>query len=240
MKTLLNDKFAPLTHQVGFLEAALESTLDTFLKWQSEIGAEVDRQPQHERFVGPLQQALARLEPLTTPPTKVLLMETRSRWTAFFDNGLRMSDPESPVGHLCTIMPCRGVVAHCAPDRSQTADPNALRIYGIVSFRMFGPHQTKWLNQQRAVVAMNDGGSWLFSADGLEQSFEEPARYTARRVVDRFTDDMLDRYCKALGIGLFDEAFYGTYAAVINTIQKLAAGSPVMSLEEARSHAVAI
>jgi hypothetical protein len=87
---------------------------------------------------------------------------------------------------------------------------------------------------------MNDGGSWLFSADGLEQPFEEPTRYNARRVVDRFTDDMLERYCRALGIGLFDEAFYGTHAAVINTVQKLAVGSPVMSLEEARSHAVAI
>jgi hypothetical protein len=89
LKTLLNDKFAPLTFQAGFVEAPLENTLEVFLKWQSEIGTEFDRQPQHERLVGLLPQALARLEPLTTPPTKVLLMETRSQWTAFFDNGLR-------------------------------------------------------------------------------------------------------------------------------------------------------
>lgn len=240
MKTLLNDEFAPLTYQVGFLETTLENALDVFLKWQSEIGREFDRQPRDERLAGSLQQALARLEPLTTPPTKVLLMETGSQWTAFFDNGLRVSDPESPVGHLCTIIPCRGVVVHCAPDRSQTKDHDALRIYGIVSLRMFASHQIGWLNQERAVVAMNDGGSWIFSADGIQQSFEESESYKARRIADRLTGEMLERYCKALGIELFDESFYGMKAAVINTVQKLPPGAPVMSLKDARSHIVAV
>jgi hypothetical protein len=104
---------------------------------------------------------------------------------------------------------------------------------------MFAAHQTAWLNQVRAVVAMNDGGSWLFSVDGTPQPFEELQNYKARRIADRFTDEMLERYCKALGIGLFDEAFYGMNAAVINTVQKLPPGAPVMSLEEARSHVVA-
>jgi hypothetical protein len=227
-----------LTYQVGFLEATLENALEVFLKWQSAIGAEFDRQPRHERLVGSLQQALAHLEPLTTPPTKVLLMETCSRWTAFFDNGLRISDPESPVGHLCTIVPCRGVVVHCAPDRSQTDDRDALRIYGVVSFRMFATHQTSWLNQERAIVARNDGGSWLFSAEGIPQSFEEPENYKAGRISDRFTDEMLERYCKSLGIRLFDDAFYGMKSAIIRTVQQLPPGAPIMSLEDARSHIV--
>jgi len=239
VKALLNDEFAPLTYQVGFLEAPLENTLERFLKWQSEIGAEFDRQPRHERFVGSLQQALARLEPLTTPPTKVLLMETRSQWTAFFDNGLRVSDPESPVGHLCTILPSRGVVVHCTPDRSQARDRDALRIYRIVSFRMFVSHQTSWLNQERAVVAMNDGGLWLSLLMDTTTS-EEPESYKARRIADRLTGEMLDRYCKALGIMVFDDAFYGMKAALINTVQKLPPGAPVMSLEDARSHIVAV
>lgn len=240
LKILLNDEFVPLTYQAGFLEATLENTLEAFLKWQSGIGAELGRQPQHQRLVGSLRQALARLEPLTTPPTKVLLMETRSRWTAFFDNGLRVSDPESPVRHLCTIIPCGGVVVHCAPDRSQTGDRDALRIYGIVSFSMFAAHQISCSNRQRAVLAMNDGGSWLFSADGTPQPFEEQQRYKARRIADRFTDVMLEHYCKALGIEFFDEAFYGMKAAIIKTVQRLPPRAPVMSLEDARSHVVTV
>ena len=87
---------------------------------------------------------------------------------------------------------------------------------------------------------MNDGGDWLFSADGMQQPFEEPESYKARRIADRFTDEMLERYCKALVIGLFDKSFYGMKAALINTIQKLPPGAPVMSLDEARSHIVAV
>lgn len=236
MRTLLGDRFSPLTHQIGFLEATFEKTLEVFLKWESEIGAQFGRNPHHELFTAPLEEALPRLSPLTTPPTKVLLIETRSRWTAFFDNGLRASDPESQVGHLCRIIPCsRGVVAHCAPDRSHAEDRSALRIYGIVSLRIFVPRQTQWLNQERAIVAMNDGGTWLFSADGLEQPFEEPEKYRARHIANRFTDEMLARYCEALEIKLFDDAFYGGKAAAINTIQKLQPGAPVMSLQEAHA-----
>jgi hypothetical protein len=102
---------------------------------------------------------------------------------------------------------------------------------------MFTSHQTDWLNQERAIVAMNDGGSWLFSADGIEQPFEELGSYKGRRIADRFTDQMLERYCEALGIKLFDEAFYGSKAAVVNTIQQLAPGSPVMSLKDAQTRA---
>jgi hypothetical protein len=239
-RTLLGQSFVPLTYQVGFFEASFERMLKVFLEWQSELGAELGRQPQHELLIGSLSDALQHLQPLTTPPNKALLIETHSRWTAFFDNGLRMSDPESPVGHLCTIVPCKGVVAHCAPDRSKTKDPDALRIYGIVSFRMFATRLTGWLNQERAVVAMNDGGSWLFSVDGTEQPFEESKKYKARHIADRFTDEMLERYCAAVGIRLFDDAFYGRKAAIIDTIQELAPGSPVMSLEEARKHTVEI
>ncbi|MGC2695511.1 MAG: hypothetical protein WA738_06940 [Candidatus Angelobacter sp.] len=238
MKTLLNGRFAPLSHQVGFLSATLDQILEVFLGWQSKLGAEIGEQPTHTRLSCSLAQALMCLDPLTTPPTKVVLIETRSRWTAFFNNGLKMSDPESPVGYLCSIIPCEGVVAHCSPDRSKMKDPSALRIYGIVSFRLFTTHPTDWLNQERAVVAMNDGGTWLFSATGKEQPFEESRKYAARRIVERFTDDMLERYCEALDIKLFDEAFYGRNAVVVKTIQKLKPGSPIMSLEEAQRHTV--
>jgi hypothetical protein len=87
---------------------------------------------------------------------------------------------------------------------------------------------------------MNNGGSWTFSANGIQQPFEETESYKARRIADRLTGEMLERYCKALGISVFDETFYGMKAALINTIQKLPSGAPVMSLEEARSHTVVV
>ena len=79
---------------------------------------------------------------------------------------------------------------------------------------------------------MNDGGRWLFSVNGKEQSFEEADKYRSRRISDRFTDEMLERYCRALDIDIFNEDLYGPKAAVVNTIQKLNPESPVMSFSE--------
>jgi hypothetical protein len=80
---------------------------------------------------------------------------------------------------------------------------------------------------------MNDGGSWVFEADGNYEPFEELEKYSVARIQDRLTDQMLERYCKALDIDLFNDAFYGRRAAVIDTIQKLPPNAPVMSLGEA-------
>ena len=152
-----------------------------------------------------------------------------------FNNGLRVSDLESPIGHLCKIAPCRGVVIHCAPDRSNVQHPEALRIYGIVRFTLFGPRQTDWLNQERYVCAVNDGGKWEFFLQGEQQPFECPEKYNSRRIQDRFTDEMLEKYCAALGIRVFDADFYGGRALWVKT-PDLGSKFPRMSLADAHKY----
>jgi hypothetical protein len=61
----------------------------------------------------------------------------------------------------------------------------------------------------RSIEATFDGSRWIFSADGPEQWFEATDAYRARRVRDRFTSAMLERYCKALDLEVFDAAAYG-------------------------------
>jgi hypothetical protein len=112
MKSLLDDRFVPLTHQVGFLEADFDKIADVYLSWQASLHGRVSS----ESLNAPLATALQRLEPLTTPWEKELFIATNSRWVAYFNNGLRVSDPESPIGHLATIVPCRGLVVHSIPD----------------------------------------------------------------------------------------------------------------------------
>jgi hypothetical protein len=73
---------------------------------------------------------------------------------------------------------------------------------------MYGPEQTEWLNLVRALSAVQDQGRWEWTATGIVQSFEDVAMYQKPRVRDRFTPDMLARYCAALGIQLFDDDFY--------------------------------
>lgn len=230
MKSLLHDQFVPITQQIGFLEGSFDNVAQAYLTWRQSLQPELE----FEYCETNLPHALQKLDPLTTPWDRELLIETQSRWIAFFCNGLHACDPESPIGHLCTIVPCRGIVVHCVPDRSAVQHPNALRIYGTVSFTLFSSKQTAWLNQERYIRAMNDGGEWVFFCEGQEQSFEQPEKYKARRIVDRLTCEMLEEYCASYGIHLFNEDFYRGRNLITRIPNQTATLSPTMALKEAR------
>jgi hypothetical protein len=110
-------------------------------------------------FSAPLPAALLRLEPLTTPQDRYVLIETHSSWTAIFSNGLRVNDVGSPVAHLPTILKCRGLEISCVPDRSDRHAKDGLQIYGAVVFTLYGSEKTDWLNRIRHVGVTKDVGS---------------------------------------------------------------------------------
>jgi hypothetical protein len=65
------------------------------------------------------------------------------------------------------------------------------------------------LNLVWDVSAFNEGGRWVWQRTGQIQPFEETAAYNNRRIKDRFTKEMLIRYCDALSIPL-DVHNYGS------------------------------
>jgi hypothetical protein len=73
------------------------------------------------------------------------------------------------------------------------------------------------LNIERDISVTNDVSGWQFRATGNPQQFEKPDRYLAEKKSERFTSDMLDQYCHALGIELIDESFYGGCGALIRS-----------------------
>ena len=79
----------------------------------------------------------------------------------------------------------------------------------LLSSSYAAPQNREFLNYERAVYLMNDGGRWEFKTYGEVLPFEEPDRYLSRRLADRFTSEMLDTYCNALGIKVFDESLSG-------------------------------
>ena len=84
------------------------------------------------------------------------------------------------------------------------ADATIFSLYGAEEHE--GPDGLP-TNSVRGVYAMNDS-YWTFDAYGEEQPFEQPERYSERRIRDRFTPEMLRSYLAALGIRAFDEDFY--------------------------------
>jgi hypothetical protein len=235
MKALLEHKFAPTTFHVGFVECPFDEFSRAFTGWQKGSDEKFGTRTETSRVNASLPDALLKLEPLTTPLDRYLLIETRSCWTAVFSNGLRANDVFSPVSYLPTLLGCRGLEVASVPDRSRNGVKDGLQIYGAVGFGLYGPKKTDWLNRIRHVAVTNDVTGWEFSANGEIQPYENTDNYRKRNVVDRFTVEMLESYCAALGIEVFEASFYGGQCLVSHTKRTTSPG-PMMSISEARSH----
>ena len=205
MKYLLDNELAPLTFNWGFLEAPVDAVNAAYVRWQKTI--------LHTAKVTiinlPLADALRRLEPLDSGSQRVLFLSTTGRWTACFDNGSKGGNTSTFVGELSQQMKCRGVACGCIPNTLTRSDVRKFGTWGAVKFTLFAPERRDFLNIERSVSVINDVRGWTFNSVGRVQDFEQVERYAARRIANRFTPEMLEDYCRALGIDLFDEGFYG-------------------------------
>jgi hypothetical protein len=229
MKALLDNKLAPLTFSLGFLEMPFQTVVDAYVWWQKELDLSVVISP----IELPLEQALLKLEPLITPHRKRLLMATQSAWTAYFDNGINGSDPFPPISYLSQHLHCRGLKVTCQPHTMFSEAKGERGIYGAVQFQLFAPEERDFLNIERSIIAMNDGGKWIFETAGEIQPFERSEKYKAKRIRDRFTDELLEEYCLALGIRLFDAEFYGPRGVLVEMLGHMQEGETALTLAEA-------
>ena len=237
MKTLLNNRFAPITFTWGFIESPFVQFSEAFVRWQEGLDAKFGTRTERKNFRMPLSESLLALEPLTTPLDRYLLTETRSGWSAIFANGLRTNDVYGPVSYLPTVLGCRGLEIACVPDRSDCADRDGFQIYGAVKFALYGPNTTDSLNRIRSISVTNDINGWEFVAGGKVQPYEQTENYRKRKIVDRFTPEMLESYCAAIGIEPFNPDFYGERCLLEHTTKRPAiAQGPIMSIAEARLH----
>jgi hypothetical protein len=236
MSALLNNDFAPVTFRFGFVETSFSSLCDAFERWHRTIDAKFGVKTEFSSIDAPLATALLSLEPLTTPLDRYLLVETRSNWTAIFANGLRVNDVFSPVSYLPLLLNCRGLEVGYTPDRSKSDRKGSLRSWGHTLFALYGPTNTDRLNRIRYLSVSNDVNGWSFSEGGEVQPFEELDRYKKKRIQERFTIEMLERYSRALGIELNQADFYGPRSCAARTTGQTQRGDISMSIAEARSH----
>lgn len=226
-RLLLDDRFAPITSEIGFLEHDAEALVARYLEWQAWIerqdlmslleGVESSEGPEAppprprlppgepvydvETIGGGLENALQALLPLTTgEATRLLFVPTAGPWTAYLDNGSSGTDAFPPMSYLAKELETRGLRVVAVP-------PGQGR-YAASIFELYGTRQTEWLNVERAISALEDGDRWRFDTVGDPLPFEDVEQYGARRMRDRFPHELLDRYLRELGVEVFNEAFY--------------------------------
>jgi hypothetical protein len=227
MRELLNGAFAPITFSVGFLEKDIEEIHDAHLKWneRNHVTVRVDR------ISGSLPEMLTHLTPLTAPLRRQMWVITKSGWTAYFDNSVTGPDPRTPISYLSEQLQCRGLLAAYQPHTLHSDFGRGKGTYGAVMFEMYGPGGDL-LNCIRVVCVAWDG-RWTFNLFGPVQPFEEEDRYSARRLKNRFTPEMVERYCQALGVRLFDDDFYCGPAVMLSTLDQWQNGWRELTLAEA-------
>ena len=233
---LLEDRWAPVTSTMGFLELGVEQAAQAFATWEREVmtprGISVEVLP----VSGTLEQVLSSLLPLTSGETqRHLFIPTRSAWTAYVENGWTGTDAASPMSSMARRLSIRCLRV--------VAVPHTLRgdqgRYGSVMLDVFGPKQPgKTSSTVRVVEVANDGGRWVFVQSGEPFPFEQVEQYQARRVRDRFTFEMLKDYLRHLGLAPFEEDFYlppGTCAWLIQKTGPFTTVGREYTLEEARA-----
>ncbi|KFE68517.1 hypothetical protein [Hyalangium minutum] len=233
---LLEDRWAPVTSEMGFLELGAEKAAQAFATWQRGLmtprGISVEVLP----VSGTLEQVLSSLLPLTSGETqRHLFIPTSSAWTAYVENGWTGTDAVSPMRSMARRLSIRCLRVVAVP---HTLRGNQGR-YGAVMLGVYGPEQPgKLTNTVRSLGASNDGGRWVFDESGEPFPFEQVEQYQARRVRDRFTFDMLKDYLRHLGLAPFEEDFYlppGTCAWLIQKTGPFTTVGREYTLEEARA-----
>jgi hypothetical protein len=233
---LMEDRWAPVTSEMGFLETRAEHAARAFSTWQEELmtprGITVEVRP----VSGSLEQALSTLLPLSSPePRRHLFVPTRSPWTAYLENGWGGTDASSAMGHMARRVGCRSLRVVAVPHTYRKGQGR----YGAVMLEMYGPQlNARHNNYVRSLGASNDGGRWVFDQSGEPFPFEKVEQYQAPKVRDRFTFEMLKDYLRHLGLSPFEEDFYLPEGAPAWLVQKTGTFTPNQrdyTLEQARA-----
>ncbi|HXT60534.1 MAG TPA: hypothetical protein VN699_17970 [Pirellulales bacterium] len=237
MKQLLDGKFWPATVSYGFYLLPLDELVAAFEKWWTTFGW-LGPPPGFsvDRFDADLAGALQRMDPVgftSGPPQcygrrQVLLLETKSRWSAIFVG--EYSGPQSEIRHLARTIPCKAVHIVCVDDTYNAK--RDIGEYGSVQFLLRGPARDE--SQDRTIAAVRDTSGWEFQNNGALLPFEHPDRYKARRVKDRLTQELLEEYCIAMGIRPFDEDFYGPRVALFYALNPIPPGYRPWTFDDIR------
>ena len=237
---LLDDRLAPLTSQLGFVQAPVDVVTQALIDWQQSVHG-----PDGARFTstgvsaGDLEQLLGTLLPLTTREVRrfLLLPTAAPGWTAYFDNGAGGSSAFPHLVALARLAGLRGVRAAVVPDTASGRGSTPGGRYGATVFEVYGDSKAHLAGVERSVELIDDGGRWRFSQDGPPLPFEDLDAYQARRVKDRFPPALLERYLGELGLRPFEESFYAPdrSGVLIEKHGPPVVGSRSLTLEQARA-----
>jgi hypothetical protein len=195
--------YAPVTTQMVFFKMPMDDLvpklyqreLEIKQKWRSED--EVKCWP----VSGCLPKMLDGLLPLASPSDKILVA-SHGDWATYIQNGFRVVDvdPYSQPGYMAERLRALTVTVVLVED-----EPGGQP--GSIQFEMKDFRNGRENLKMRYVLAHKES-RWEFESKGEPFPFEDVEQYKARRIKDRLTVGMVEKYCLNFGIHLFDPEYY--------------------------------
>ena len=183
------NRWWPVTYDFGLIKAPIDAVLNTRHRQYLDHGSDCKLQELNQS----LELCLKALEPLSFQHTKEMFLCTKFGWTVYFANGTRGSDPSLPMMQLSKAL---GACAMRVCKTPVEATYQAV-IWEVYDTAKSGADK---FGYRRSIAAANDGGSWVFEQSGTPFPFEDLERYTAPRIRDRFTEDLLCEYLREIDI----------------------------------------
>ena len=203
--------YFPVTSAMAFIEAPFETLRDAAiarLQMINRVG-ERDWTITSQYVEGDLDQKMQSLLPLTAPATLNLVTATRSSWCAWVGNqAFGSMDNESSPTSVARELKTRVALLWLMDDYP------GVKI-GSVQFR-FADYSLEGASM-RSIAVFKDTRWGFVESGGPPLPFEEAEAYQTRRIRDRLTPDRVARYCQAVGIDLFNPAFYEGPGVLIRT-----------------------
>ncbi|QOD10948.1 hypothetical protein [Rathayibacter toxicus] len=200
--TVFDNQFAPVTSVIGFINSPVQNVVCAFREW---VFGTPDVRYEISCLEGGLREAVWSLEPVEfgSNSKRLFVQTASSEWTAFFDNGAWGGDPLSVVSVLGQRLGVRSTYLSSKP-----APPS--QSIGSRRLVIFEPNLMPGAEISQCVRAIEliKDGRWSLDLSGDPLPFEDLEAYKNRRVAERFTPDMLNDYCAALGLRPFDDDFY--------------------------------
>jgi len=227
--SLLANRFAPITFQIGFVRADLRAVVGQYARWQHWFARAVAR----TSVAGSLATKLERMLPLDGDGQRVLFSSTQSPWTAVFDNRIDGGRSDSIVAVVSERLRVPGLVACDIPNTFDASKaPGSRGVWGAIAINEYGVTETGVWGFTRSVSLRNDVSGWRFHQMGRAWEFEDVSRYTSGAPKQRFDEPTLLAYCESFGIRLVDAGFYDGPAVVTRSSFLFLPARKTLGLEE--------
>lgn len=131
------------------------------------------------------------------------------RWTLVLNNTPNGTDVGVLPSHAARELKCRAIRAVRVDDDEPGYPARVLEVYGADG--------EPPLALERSIVAVDDGGHWVFETNGTAFAFEDEEAYRRRIKASRFTGEMLHGYLLALGVPADSEPDWATAVVIERT-----------------------